>query len=300
MKKLVVYQIDAFTKDKFGGNPAGVVLNADGLTDKQMQLIARELNNSETAFLFPPTADDHDGVIRYFTPLREVPTCGHATIAAMYARALEESLDSCLLRYKTGIGVLPFEITRNADDYLVTMTQGRFELSDPFSAQTMETLIRALGVRKDDLHDACPVQIASTGHSKVIIGIKSREALNSLDPNFPALTALSKEIGSNGYFAFTFDTNRADLLTLGRMFAPAIGIAEDPVTGNANGPLGGYLTHNRLVQVEDDRFEFLGGQGECLNRFGVVKVRVLMENGNPSVISILGNARMVFRTEMEV
>ena len=97
MKKLVTYQIDSFTKERFKGNPAGVVLNADGLTDNQMQLIARELNNSETAFLMSPDKNDCDGVIRYFTPKTEVPTCGHATIAAMYAKALENNLNSCIL-----------------------------------------------------------------------------------------------------------------------------------------------------------------------------------------------------------
>src|SRR6478736_8256321 len=102
-----IYQIDSFTKEKFKGNPAGVVVNADGLNDNQMQLIARELNNSETAFIF--SADDEcDGVIRYFTPKAEVPICGHATIAAMYAKAVEENMDSRILRMKTKIGILPF------------------------------------------------------------------------------------------------------------------------------------------------------------------------------------------------
>ena len=103
MKKLIVYQIDSFTKEKFKGNPAGVIVNADGLNEKQMQLIARELNNSETAFLFSPDNNDCDGVIRYFTPKTEVPTCGHATIAAMYAKALEDNLNSCILKIKTQI-----------------------------------------------------------------------------------------------------------------------------------------------------------------------------------------------------
>ena len=96
MKKRIIYQIDSFTKEKFKGNPAGVVVNADGLIDHQMQLIARELNNSETAFLFPPDDNDCDGVIRYFTPKTEVPTCGHATIASMYAKALEDHLEEAL------------------------------------------------------------------------------------------------------------------------------------------------------------------------------------------------------------
>ena len=81
MRRYTVYQVDAFTKEKFKGNPAGVVINADGLTEAEMQKIARELNNSETAFLFSPTSPDHDVWIRFFTPTIEVPVCGHATIA---------------------------------------------------------------------------------------------------------------------------------------------------------------------------------------------------------------------------
>lgn len=89
MKKVIVYQIDSFTKEKFKGNPAGVVLNAENMTTEEMQLIARELNNSETAFVFRPhhPEENFDYHVRYFTPTTEVPSCGHATIAALYAKA---------------------------------------------------------------------------------------------------------------------------------------------------------------------------------------------------------------------
>jgi PhzF family phenazine biosynthesis protein len=86
------YQIDSFTKEKFSGNPAGVITNADRLTEMEMQKIARELNNSETAFIFPSLEDVYDVEVRFFTPTKEVPICGHATIAAHYARAVENSM----------------------------------------------------------------------------------------------------------------------------------------------------------------------------------------------------------------
>jgi PhzF family phenazine biosynthesis protein len=298
MKKLITYQIDSFTKEKFKGNPAGVVLNADGLNDKQMLLIARELNNSETAFLFPPDSDDCDGVIRYFTPKTEVPTCGHATIAAMYAKALENNLDSCVLRMKTRVGVLPFEIKRITNDYQIIMTQGKFELSPTLDQNTQNQIISALGLSDVDLDTRCPVQIASTGHSKVMIGIKSRTKLNRLAPDFNRLTDLSKQIKCNGYFVFTFDSDDKDILTYGRMFAPAVGINEDPVTGNANGPLGGYLIQNRIIETSADYFEFNGKQGEIINRPGIVNVRVKIENNKPELIQIKGDAVVVFRTEI--
>ena len=89
MKTFRVYVTDAFTSKPFSGNAAGVVTNADGLSDIQMQCIARELNLSETAFILQPDGGDHDVRIRFFTPTREVPVCGHATIAAHATRARE-------------------------------------------------------------------------------------------------------------------------------------------------------------------------------------------------------------------
>lgn len=300
MKKLITYQIDSFTKEKFKGNPAGVVINADELTDYEMQQIARELNNSETAFLFAPDSDDCDGVIRYFTPNTEVPICGHATIAAMYAKAIEEKLDSCILRFKTKIGILPFEIIKENEDYQILMTQGNFELGDVFDSAVTQKMITALGLQKSDLDERCPVQIASTGHSKVMIGIKSREKLNNLSPIYNDLAQLSNEINCNGYFVFTFDSDDQDVLTYGRMFAPAIGINEDPVTGNANGPLGGYLVQNNIIDYKNNTFEFNGKQGEKIDRLGVIKVKVVTEENKPKLIQIKGDAVVVFRAEIEI
>jgi len=298
-KKLILYQIDSFTKEKFKGNPAGVVINAEGLNDKQMQQIAAELNNSETAFLFPPEGDC-DGVIRYFTPKTEVPTCGHATIAAMYAKALEENLDSCVLKIKTRIGILNFEIIKKDNDYQVIMTQGEFKISQTLDHHTTNKIISALGILQSDLDPKCPIQIASTGHSKVIIGITSKKTLNKLTPNFYELAELSKQIKCDGYFAFTFDSDNEDILTYGRMFAPAIGINEDPVTGNAYGPFGGYLVQNKIVKISEGFYEFNGNQGEALNRLGVINVKVKVDNQKPSLIQIMGDAVLVFRTEMVV
>jgi PhzF family phenazine biosynthesis protein len=82
MKIITLYQVDSFTKEKLKGNPAGVVPDASMLNETEMQAIARELNNSETAFILPPDSDDHEARVRFFTPLAEVPSCGHATIAA--------------------------------------------------------------------------------------------------------------------------------------------------------------------------------------------------------------------------
>jgi len=298
MKTYTVYQIDAFTKNRFEGNPAGVVANADGLTAPQMQAIARELNNAETAFILSPTAPDHDVWIRFFTPTTEVPSCGHATISAHYVRAVENNLSSCTIQQRIGIGILPVDIVRKDSDYSVIMTQGSVEISDPIDAENQNDIIRALGISPPDLDERCPIQIASTGHSKVMVGIKSRDTLNTLQPDLMRLTNISKKIGCNGYFVFTFDSDNNDILTHGRMFAPAIGIPEDPVTGNANGPLGAYLVHHNILDAPDGSVTFKGKQGEAIKRPGIVRVTVDVKNGRPFKVRVGGDAVVAFKTEI--
>ena len=300
MKIYRIYQIDAFTKERFKGNPAGVVANADGLSDSQMQAIARELNNAETAFIFSPTESDHDVWIRFFTPTTEVPSCGHATISAHYVRAIENKLPSCTVRQRIGIGILPVDIVKEDSDYRIVMTQGSFEISSPITGETRNDILLALNLSDADLDNRCPIQIASTGHSKVMVGIKSRQKLNSLTPDLARLMNISKTIGCNGYFAFTFDSDDSDILTHGRMFAPAIGIHEDPVTGNANGPLGAYLVHHKILEASNGLVTFKGKQGEAIGRPGIVTVTIEVKDGKLSKVQVGGYAIVAFKTEIDI
>lgn len=300
VKTCTLYQVDAFTKDLFSGNPAGVVTNAGGLSAAQMQAIARECNNSETAFILPAEGRDHDVRVRFFTPVVEVPSCGHATIGAHYARAVEHHLSSCTVIQKIGAGILPVDIEKNGDDYRIVMTQGEIAFSELPDSDLEHAVIRALGLDASDRDRRCPVQIVSTGHSKVMVGIKKRETLHALRPDLQALARLSGRIRCNGYFVFTFDAESQNILTHGRMFAPAIGISEDPVTGNANGPLGAYIVRHRLVPVTDGLFTFRGKQGEAMGRPGIVDVEVAHEHGNPVRVRVGGQAVIVFRTQIHV
>ena len=298
MRTYRLYQVDSFTKEKFRGNPAGVVPNADGLSEKNMLAIARELNNSETAFIFSPDGADHDIRIRYFTPTVEVPVCGHATVAAHYVRAVENKMESATVMHKIKIGILPVEVIMQDDGYFIMMTQGALEFSEPITGAQRSTMLQGLGLSENDMAEGCPIQIVSTGHSKVMIGIKSRMKLDSLLPDLTLLKQLSAEIGCNGYFVFTLDSEIPGVLTHGRMFAPAIGIAEDPVTGNANGPLGAYLIKHNLVQHDGTLFKFKGEQGHAIGRSGIVEVQVKIENSMPVQVKIGGQAVIVFQTEV--
>ncbi|MGE4506304.1 MAG: PhzF family isomerase [Desulfovibrionaceae bacterium] len=305
---LKLYQVDAFTTTPFAGNPAGVVLGPDGepaqgLSEGLMQAIARELNNSETAFVLPAEGTDqapnHDVRVRFFTPTMEVPVCGHATIAAHYVLARARGLRSGTVVQLTGAGALPVEIEEREGDLAVTMTQGAIEISPPLDMKTELELLRALGLLESDRNARFPVRVASTGHSKVMVGINSRAALNGLKPNMAALTALSRKIGSNGYFVFTMDSDDPDVLVHGRMFAPAIGIPEDPVTGNANGPLGAYLVGCGFARGKE-QFSFTAQQGEACGRPGRMLVRVDIAERKPARVRITGRAVVVFEAELNV
>ncbi|MFC5582052.1 PhzF family isomerase [Rhodanobacter terrae] len=303
-----VYQVDAFTRARFTGNPAGVVPDADGLSEAQMQAIARELHNSETAFILRPEADDHDVRVRFFTPTTEVPICGHATIAAHYVRAIEGSAPRGTVRQLTGAGVLQVDIEpTDGDDFRIWMHQRPPTFGPVLTKAVRHALIAALAIDEQDLGQG-PIEIVSTGHSKVMVPLRSRTVLDQLEPDLSALAALSRDIGCNGYHLFTLADPDPDpapgVLAHARMFAPAIGIPEDPVTGNGNGPLGAYLVRHRLVSLVSGQgvFSCTMRQGEAMGRAGEVKVEITIDPGAlmPSAVRIGGEAVVVFRTELRL
>jgi len=294
------YQIDAFTTEKFRGNPAGVIINATGLQAEQMQQIAREVNNSETAFIFPPAGKEEALEVRFFTPTREVPICGHATIAAHYAWALQQKCKSSYqICQKTGAGLLPVDVIAENGDYKIVMTQGSIEFGPVLGEGDRRDLLAALGLQEEDCLQDYPVQIVSTGHSKVLLGIAERARLDALVPSLERLTALSRRIGCNGFYVFTISPE-AEILVHGRMFAPAIGIAEDPVTGNANGPLGAYLVEHKKIFRQEQAISFRAVQGEAIGRAGELLVKVEVQNGHPSKVQIEGRAVVAFTADLSL
>lgn len=300
MKKYKIYQIDAFTKEKFTGNPAGVVLDADGLNEDEMIKIARELNNSETAFVFNNSSDEYHMEVRFFTSTEEVPLCGHATVSAHYINAKKNNLKGHnRVIQKTLAGNLPVDIYEENGEYLVEMTQGEIQIGEEFEKDLQVEILDALGLSVDDLNKDIPMAIVSTGFGKVFVGINDLNKLHTLSPNMNQLIEISKKINCNGYHVFTLHLDE-EILAHGRMFSPISGNNEDPVTGNSNGPLGAYLVHLGLVNNTKDKFEFWAAQGEAMGRPGKIKVTVDIENQKPTLVKIAGSAVEVFETEIEI
>ncbi|MDN8555415.1 PhzF family isomerase [Citrobacter werkmanii] len=291
-----VYHVDAFTSVPFRGNSAGVVLHADGLSEAQMQLIARELRHSETAFLL--TSNESDVHIRYFTPTVEVPICGHATVAAHYVRANVLGLGNTTVWQTSLAGRHRVDIEAIGDDYRISLEQGIPGFEPPLEGAVRTAIIRALHLSEDDMLPGLPIQVATTGHSKVMIPLKPEVDLDALSPDLQALATISQQIGCNGFFPFQI--RKGENATDGRMFSPAIGIVEDPVTGNANGPMGAWLVHHRLMAHDGKTLRVQGHQGRALGRDGIVDVTVAIRDNQPEKVTITGSAVILFHAEWAI
>lgn len=266
-----------------------------------MQAIARELNNSETAFIFPTDRPDEDVEVRFFTPMVEVPVCGHATIAAHAVLAFEGG-PAGRRRQRTGAGTLLIETERTATGFRIWMHQQPASFEPPLEEAVQEKLLSALGLESPELNGRVPVQIASTGHSKVMIPVRKRSAVSKLTPTLDELSRLSAEIGCNGFYPFTLDAPDPGAVTHGRMFAPAIGIDEDPVTGNASGCLGAYMLHHQLLGPNsEDTLSFVAGQGMELGRPGRVTVQAMRPGRDgPIHVRIAGEAVIIINGFIEL
>jgi len=132
-----------------------------------------------------------------------------------------------------------------------------------------------------------------------MIGIRSLHKLHALQPDLPGLAKISRRIRCNGYYVFAL-TPSDDYLVHGRMFAPAIGIGEDPVTGNASGPVGAYLVRHRLVSPVNGKLTFRAQQGEAMGRPGVVEVSVDVEDSSPKTVRVAGGAVIVYQSTLEL
>jgi trans-2,3-dihydro-3-hydroxyanthranilate isomerase len=247
---------DVFTDTPLQGNPLAVFLDGGGLSGELMQRVARELNLSETVFVLGGQGDDHDAAVRIFTPGAEVPFAGHPVLGT--AVILAESSGRERVRLRTGSGVVPVSLrhTPGAPAF------GEMEQPIPRRVQLdgLEELPAALGVKAPAL---APVAYTN-GPTFVYVGLESIEQLAGLRPD---LNALSSLCGEAGVACFAGTPPRVRM----RMFAPGLGVAEDPATGSAAGPLGvhlvrcGLLGHGQPIEVH---------QGIEIGRPSTLHVRV--------------------------
>jgi len=297
-RKIQVHQVDAFTRERFTGNPAGVVLNAGGLTEAQMLAVARELNNADTAFILPAEGPDHDLRARFFTPRTEAGFVGHATIAAHYVMSRRQDA-AVRLRQKSKAGVVEIEIRDSGEERSVAILQKAPPVGRELNDRERLAVLDALALATDELDPRCPLRIVGASGTRLLVGVRGLEPLKHLKPDVNRLTTLSAQIGAAGYFVFAL-ASAADHLTESRMFCPALGIVEDPVSGNAHGLLGVYLARIGILVPDGSRAAFTGIQGHHVHRPGRVQVELDFKEGTVEAVRIIGQAVSIFETEISL
>jgi PhzF family phenazine biosynthesis protein len=297
-RKVQVHQVDAFTREPFTGNPTGVVLNADALSEAQMLAIARELNNAETAFILAPDADDHTVRARFFTPRSEAGFVGHATIAAQYVLSRRHDAPRWQ-RQKSKAGIVDIEVRGSNEERRIAIRRSPPPIGRELNDRERLAVLDALALASESLDTRIPPRIVGAAGTRLLIGVRGPEPLKQLKPDLARLTTLSAQIGAGGYFVFTLVSNASDHFTEARMFCPALGIAEDPVSGNAHGLLGAYLAWLGLLARNGERARFSGVQGYSLHRPGRVEVELEFAGGELAGVWISGQAVSIFQTEIE-
>ncbi|MFC1562339.1 PhzF family phenazine biosynthesis protein [candidate division KSB1 bacterium] len=301
MKKVKIKQVDAFTEIPFSGNPAGVVTAASGLTVKQMRMIAREMNLSETAFIIPPKTTSAHMEIRWFTPTAEVDLCGHATIAAFYALAEEQKYGmnrpgKYSFNVVTRSGILPVtvDIKKNRP---VTVSFGLPVPEFENFLYDEKILAEALGTSHGNFNFDYPL---AKDRFQIIVPIKKRKHLFDLRPNYPLIEDISRETNTAAVTVFTTDTVDKNSTVHTRCFVPLFGVNEDPVTGSSLGPLGVYLADNGIVKSSGGRISYVAEQGDCLDKAGRVNVDLRKGREGYHSLTISGNAVTVLEGEIRL
>ena len=270
--RLRVFRVDVFSAQPFAGNPAAVVPDAAGLTTAQMQAITREQGGVDTAFILPPDAAGHDVQLRFFTPRAEAGFVGHATIAAH--AVIDELGQPPAPRQKQRSGIVEIERLDGDAPASYAFSQPPPPVQGPLAIERVAAVLEALGLRADELDPELPPVVAGSGSTRALIAVRAGATLAQLRPDLPRLAALSAGGGTPGYFVYTLAPEVPDCDTEARMFCPAIGIAEDPVSGNAHAMLACHLHAAGRWPASARPLEFTGRQGHHLGRPGTLQVRV--------------------------
>jgi trans-2,3-dihydro-3-hydroxyanthranilate isomerase len=270
---------DVFTDVPLQGNQVAVFTDGAGLSDELMQRTARELNLSETVFVLPAdAAAGADVRVRIFTPAVELPFAGHPVLGTAFV--IGEGLDTRVVRLQTGLGTIPVALTREGETIVFGEMDQMIPEAEAFDRR--DEVLAALRVERSEL----PIELYRNGPVFVYVALESEAAVAALSPDMEALATLG-QIGVN-----CFARSGAGVKT--RMFAPALGVAEDPATGSAAGPLAlhvarhGWCEFGAQIEIR---------QGAEIGRPSVIHARVEGSAERVERIAVGGSAVIVARGE---
>mgnify|MGYP001579870196 CR=1 FL=1 len=305
---------DVFTDRMFEGNQLAVFPDGRGLTAGQMQAITREMNFSECTFVLPAETPDTDVRMRIFTPGAELPMAGHPTIGTTFALAHQGVIAAGRERWVFGLGVgpTPVELTWHGALPAALSTGASAKVEAPGAetrlsfawmdqrtpvyrepASPRADIIRAAGVDPAAVDaTGLPVEEISCGTQFIFVPVATRAAVDAAEPDASVMRRLKSAFPSGHVAVFIFSTEPADpaVAVYSRMFGHAIGIAEDPATGGASGPLGSYLVKHGLVTREQRR-DMVSLQGVAMGRPSRIHMRITQDSsGQITRVQVGGKA----------
>jgi len=292
--------VDVFTERALAGNPLAVVLEADGLSQAQMQAIARETNLSETTFVLPPQKREHGAKVRIFTPYAELPFAGHPTVGTGWV-LLDEGLvgsDAAGFTLEEGVGPVAVRVDRGGGVVVLWMSHPPVKFGEVIGERV--DMAAALGLTVGDLLPEVPIQVVSTGLPFVYVALKDAAAADRAVSSGEALTTVLDSHGLPPVFLFA--AVGGDRL-YSRMFGPhgATRIAEDPATGSASGPVGAFAVRYGLIPRAAE-VSIVSEQGTKMGRQSFINITLAYPAGAelPSQIEVGGSVVPVMTAELSV
>ncbi|EGA90629.1 PhzF family phenazine biosynthesis protein [Planococcus donghaensis MPA1U2] len=305
MKTLKYTLVDVFTTQSFGGNQLAVFHDGSNLTTKTMQQIANELNLSETAFICSPKKPQNQINLRIFTPQVELPIAGHPTIGTAFVMAYLKMLPT-----QDGINEWIFEEEHGDISVTVSLNKEKItkvEMIQPIPVfgeiLTRQALVAdLLSLPKGELDPRLPIQTVSSGLPFLFVPLRSIAAMREINFRTDVWERhFSRNPDRQHIFAFTTETEYEDSTVHCRMFAPAMGISEDPATGAASGPLGAFLVeHGAIDEKADGNYVIRSEQGFEMGRPSFIDIMINKNNQQFEEVKIGGTAIVVGQGELYV
>ncbi|HUQ30547.1 MAG TPA: PhzF family phenazine biosynthesis protein [Pyrinomonadaceae bacterium] len=302
MRKLHYHLVDVFTEKVFGGNQLAVFTNGRGIEPVLMQSIAKELNLSETTFVLPPVDAENDYHVRIFTPGAELPMAGHPTVGTSFILAREHMIKlddvETTIRLEEGVGTIPVQINFNdGQPDLIWMQQPPPVFGPRF--EDAREIAEMLSLTPEAIESEWPIEVISCGVPFLFVPLKSLASARAVQFRLDVWERVLRDAGISGVFVFTKETQLEGSSVHSRMFAPGLGIAEDPATGGASGPLGCYLMRHAVFPATQ-RMEFTSEQGIEMGRPSIIKIIIEQEAGEIKRVRVGGRCRFVGEGYLEV
>jgi trans-2,3-dihydro-3-hydroxyanthranilate isomerase len=302
MRRLHYHLVDVFTDRAFGGNPLAVVTNGRGVSGETMQAVAKELNLSETTFVLPPDDPRHHWRVRIFTPGSELPMAGHPTVGTTFVLAREHMIPrdgrESHIVLEEGVGPVPVRVEFEGGEPVFA------EMSQPLPAfgprlDDRKAVAAMLSLKESDVEADLPIEVVSCGVPFLYVPLRSLDAARRARPRADLIEGAAADGIPPELFVFTREVEGAGSTVHSRMFAPGLGITEDPATGAASGPLGCYLVRYGLVEC-DPAAEIVSEQGIEMGRPSYVKIRIERSSDDITAVRVGGQCHFMGEGFIEI